>query len=224
MDFKTSKAEGPVDFVNVFDLEKMAQQVIPKGAFGYIASGAGDTFTLHENIRSFNHKLIVPHTLKGVENPDTSLTFAEDQLSSPIIMAPVAAHKLANEQGEVASAKGVSDFGTIYTTSSYSSTDLPEITQALNGAPHWFQFYFSKDDGINRHIMDRVKEQGVKAIVLTADATVGGNRFLVTCLLCKSTFLRGLASQWILFIAPLNRPCRQKTLNLLPSILVFLFM
>lgn len=176
MDFKTSKAEGPVDFVNVFDLEKMAQQVIPKGAFGYIASGAGDTFTLHENIRSFNHKLIVPHTLKGVENPDTNLTFAGDQLSSPIIMAPVAAHKLANEQGEVASAKGVSDFGTIYTTSSYSSTDLPEITQALNGAPHWFQFYFSKDDGINRHIMDRVKEQGVKAIVLTADATVGGNR------------------------------------------------
>ncbi|MDY3042638.1 L-lactate oxidase [Streptococcus pluranimalium] len=176
MDFKTSKAEGTVDFVNVFDLEKMAQQVIPKGAFGYIASGAGDTFTLHENIRSFNHKLIVPHTLKGVENPDTSVTFDEDQLTSPIIMAPVAAHKLANEQGEVASAKGVGEFGTIYTTSSYSSTDLPEITQALNGSPQWFQFYFSKDDGINRHIMDCVKEQGAKAIVLTADATVGGNR------------------------------------------------
>ena len=176
MDFKTSKAEGTVDFVNVFDLEKMAQQVIPKGAFGYIASGAGDTFTLHENIRSFNHKLIVPHTLKGVENPDTNVTFDGDQLTSPIIMAPVAAHKLANEQGEVASAKGVGEFGTIYTTSSYSSTDLPEITQALNGNPQWFQFYFSKDDGINRHIMDRVKEQGAKAIVLTADATVGGNR------------------------------------------------
>ncbi|WP_438831493.1 L-lactate oxidase [Streptococcus pluranimalium] len=176
MDFKTSKAEGTIDFVNVFDLEKMAQQVIPKGAFGYIASGAGDTFTLHENIRSFNHKLIVPHTLKGVENPDTSVTFDGDQLTSPIIMAPVAAHKLANEQGEVASAKGVGEFGTIYTTSSYSSTDLPEITQALNGSPQWFQFYFSKDDGINRHIMDRVKEQGAKAIVLTADATVGGNR------------------------------------------------
>ncbi|ESV53772.1 L-lactate oxidase [Streptococcus agalactiae LMG 14747] len=176
MNFKTSKAEGLVDFVNVFDLEKMAQQVIPKGAFGYIASGAGDTFTLHENIRSFNHKLIVPHTLKGVENPDTRITFDGDELTSPIIMAPVAAHKLANEGGEVASAKGVGEFGTIYTTSSYSSTDLPEITQALNGSPQWFQFYFSKDNGINRHIMDRVKEQGAKAIVLTADATVGGNR------------------------------------------------
>ena len=176
MDFKTSSAEGNVDFINVFDLEKMAQQVIPKGAFGYIASGAGDTFTLHENIRSFNHKLIVPHSLKGVENPSTEITFDGDRLTSPLILAPVAAHKLANEQGEVASAKGVSEFGTIYTTSSYSTTDLPEISAALNGTPHWFQFYYSKDDGINRNIMDRVKAEGYKAIVLTADATVGGNR------------------------------------------------
>ncbi|MGT2753793.1 L-lactate oxidase [Streptococcus ovis] len=176
MAFHTSTAEGPIDFINAFDLEQMAQKVIPKGAFGYIASGAGDTFTLHENIRSFNHKLIVPHTLRDVENPSTETIFNGDTLSSPLIMAPVAAHKLANVQGEIASAKGVHEFGSLYTTSSYSSTDLPEITETLQGTPHWFQFYFSKDDGINRHIMDHVKEQGIKAIVLTADATVGGNR------------------------------------------------
>ena len=58
MSYKTSNAEGPVDFINTYDLEPMAQQVIPKAAFGYIASGAEDTFTLRENIRAFNHKLI----------------------------------------------------------------------------------------------------------------------------------------------------------------------
>ncbi|SNI93642.1 lactate oxidase [Streptococcus pneumoniae] len=176
MSYKTSNAEGHVDFINTYDLEPMAQQVIPKAAFGYIASGAGDTFTLRENIRAFNHKLIVPHTLCDVENPSTEIEFAGEKLSSPIIMAPVAAHKLANEQGEVATARGVHEFGSLYTTSSYSTVDLPEISEALQGTPHWFQFYFSKDDGINRHIMDRVKAEGYKAIVLTADATVGGNR------------------------------------------------
>lgn len=176
MAFHTSTAEGHVDFINAFDLEKMAQQVIPKGAFGYIASGAGDSFTLQENIRAFNHKLIVPQNLREVENPSTEIEFAGEKLSSPLIMAPVAAHKLANVQGEVASARGVHRFGSLYTTSSYSSTDIPEITEALQGTPQWFQFYYSKDDGINRTIMDRVKEQGVKAIVLTTDATVGGNR------------------------------------------------
>ena len=170
MSYKTSNAEGHVDFINTYDLEPMAQQVIPKAAFGYIASGAEDTFTLRENIRAFNHKLIVPHTLCDVENPSTEIEFAGEKLSSPIIMAPVAAHKLANEQGEVATARGVHEFGSLYTTSSYSTVDLPEISEALQGTPHWFQFYFSKDDGINRHIMDRVKAEGYKAIVLTADA------------------------------------------------------
>ena len=176
MSYKTSNAEGPVDFINTYDLEPMAQQVIPKASFGYIASGAEDTFTLRENIRAFNHKLIVPRTLCDVENPSTEIEFDGEKLSSPIIMAPVAAHKLANEQGEVATARGVHEFGSLYTTSSYSTVDLPEISQALQGTPHWFQFYFSKDDSINRHIMDRVKAEGYKAIVLTADATVGGNR------------------------------------------------
>lgn len=176
-DFITSNAEGPIEnFFNVYDLEPMAQKVIPKGAFGYIASGAGDTFTLRENIRSFDHKLIVPHVLMNVENPDTSIEFDGDKLTSPIMMAPVAAHKLAHVDGEVKSAQAVHDYNTIYTISSYSTVDLPPVTEALQGTPEWFQFYFSKDDGINRHIMDRVKEQGIKAIVLTTDATVGGNR------------------------------------------------
>ena len=99
-------------------------------------------------------------------------------------MAPVAAHKLANEQGEVATARGVHEFGSLYTTSSYSTVDLPEITEALQGTPHWFQFYFSKDDGINRHIMDRVKSEGYKAIVLTADATVGVIVRLISVMVC----------------------------------------
>ena len=73
MSYKTSNAEGHVDFINTYDLEPMAQQVIPKAAFGYIASGAEDTFTLRENIRAFNHKLIVPHTLCNVENPSTEI-------------------------------------------------------------------------------------------------------------------------------------------------------
>ena len=92
-------------------------------------------------------------------------------------MAPVAAHGLAHEQAERASAKGVAEFGTIYTASSYASCTLEEIRKAGgNTAPQWFQFYMSKDDGINTDILEMAKRNGAKAIVLTADATVGGNR------------------------------------------------
>ncbi|MDT2759499.1 alpha-hydroxy-acid oxidizing protein [Enterococcus xiangfangensis] len=175
--YQASTAEGAIDFINMEDLETAAKESIPKGGYGYISSGAGDIFTYQENERAFNHKLIIPHVLRDVELPDTTTKFGDEQLTAPIIMAPVAAHGLANIAAEKASAKGVARFGTIYTASSYASCTLEEI-RAAGGmeAPQWFQFYMSKDDGINRDILEMAKRNGAKAIVLTADATVGGNR------------------------------------------------
>ncbi|GCF92251.1 L-lactate oxidase [Enterococcus florum] len=175
--YQTSDAEGTINFINMFDLEHMAQEVIPKGGFGYISSGAGDVFTYRENERAFEHQLIIPHVLKDVELPSTEKLFEGEKLRSPIIMAPVAAHGLANTKGEEASAKGVAEYGTIYTISSYASRTMEQIRQAAGpSANQWFQFYMSKDDGINLTILEQAKANGAKAIVLTADATVGGNR------------------------------------------------
>lgn len=174
--YKTSDREGEIQFVNVYDLEKEAAKVIPAGGYGYIASGAGDMWTIEENIKAFNHKLIVPRVLKDVEFPDQTTTIFGDTISTPVIMAPVASHGLANTQAEPATAKGIAEAGSILTVSSYANKPFAEISAAAKGAPQWFQFYMSKDDGINREIMDEAKANGVKAIVLTADATVGGNR------------------------------------------------
>lgn len=175
--YQASTAEGAIDFINMFDLEEAAKEVIPKGGYGYISSGAGDIFTYQENEKAFNHKLIIPHVLRDVELPDTRTKFDGEDLTAPIIMAPIAAHGLANVAGERASAKGVARFGTIYTASSYASCTLEEIREAGGeDAPQWFQFYMSKDNGINQDILSMAKRNGAKAIVLTADATVGGNR------------------------------------------------
>nr|WP_035030212.1 alpha-hydroxy-acid oxidizing protein [Carnobacterium mobile] len=174
--YQTSDAEKPLDIINVYDLEKEASKVIPKGGYDYISSGAGDLWTIEQNIKSFNHKTIVPRVLRNIEYPDQSTSIFGDKISTPIIMAPVAAHGLANSKGEPATAKGIADAKTIMTISSYANKPFKEISEAGQGAPQWFQFYMSKDDGINRDILDEAKANGVKAIVLTADATVGGNR------------------------------------------------
>ena len=47
--YQASTAEGAIDFINMFDLEEAAKEVIPKGGYGYISSGAGDIFTYQEN-------------------------------------------------------------------------------------------------------------------------------------------------------------------------------
>lgn len=176
MSYKAPDAEGKVNFVNLYDLEEMAKKVMPEGGFGYISSGAGDLWTLEQNIAAFNHKTIVPRVLADIENPDLSTEIFGDKLRMPVIMAPVAAHGLAHVEAEVATARGVAASNTVFTVSSYANKPYQEISSAAKGSPQWFQFYMSKDDGINRHIMDEAKANGAKAIVLTADATVGGNR------------------------------------------------
>lgn len=175
--YNAPRTEGGVNFVNLFDLEEQAKAVIPTGGYGYISSGAGDLWTLEHNIKSFNHKMIPSRVLQDVENPDTSTEMFGDKIDIPMIMAPIAAHKLAHERGELDSTKGVANANTIYTISSYSSYNLDEVRESMGAeAPLWFQFYMSKDNAINRDMMDAVKASGAKAIVLTADATVGGNR------------------------------------------------
>ncbi len=39
--YQASTAEGAIDFINMRDLEIAAEEVIPKGGYGYISSGAG---------------------------------------------------------------------------------------------------------------------------------------------------------------------------------------
>lgn len=168
--------EGKINFINTHDLEKMARNVIPEGGFGYISSGAGDLWTLEQNNAAFNHKLIVPRVLADIENPNMETTIFCEEISMPIIMAPVASHGLAHVDAEVATAKGIAASKTIFTISSYANKPFKEISTAGKGAPQWFQFYMSKDNGVNRAILDEAKANGVKSIVLTADATVGGNR------------------------------------------------
>src|SRR5699024_3326933 len=58
----------------------------------------------------------------------------------------------------------------------YSGAKFEEIEEGLQGSPRWFQIYMSKDDELNKNIIDEAKADGATAIILTADSTLSGNR------------------------------------------------
>jgi isopentenyl diphosphate isomerase/L-lactate dehydrogenase-like FMN-dependent dehydrogenase len=60
--------------------------------------------------------------------------------------------------------------------STYSSTSIAATAAAAGGAPQFFQLYMSKDWDFNYALLDEAKKAGVKAIILTVDATVDGYR------------------------------------------------
>jgi len=166
-----------IEVINTYELEDKARKIVPKGGFDYMAGGSADEFTLKRNTKAWEHKGILPRLLADVDFPDTSTSILGHDLKVPFIMSPIAAQGLAHESKEAGMAKGISEFGgTLMTISAYSGAKFEEIDKGLQGNPRWFQIYMSKDDEINKNIVDEAKADGATAIVLTADSTVSGNR------------------------------------------------
>lgn len=166
-----------IEIFNTIELEDLAKEVMPRGGFDYIAGASGEEFTRKRNVESFKQKGILPRVCADVEFPETNTKIFEHELKVPFIMAPIAAHGLAHESKEAGTARGISEFGgTIMSISAYSGASFEEIDKGLNGNPRWFQIYMSKDDELNKNILDEAKLDGASAIILTADATISGNR------------------------------------------------
>jgi L-lactate dehydrogenase (cytochrome) len=82
---------------------------------------------------------------------------------------------LFHHDGERAVARAVNKFGTMFGVSSLGTVSLEEIASNFS-FPQAYQFYFHKDRGLNKAMMDRAKTAGVKIMMLTVDSITGGNR------------------------------------------------
>jgi (S)-2-hydroxy-acid oxidase len=59
-------------FINLEEVEAMAQAVLPKMVFDYYSGAAETQSVARENLRSFQSIKIVPRILRNVSNVDTS--------------------------------------------------------------------------------------------------------------------------------------------------------
>ena len=174
--YQASMRNEKIVIYDIDDLEAQVEKIIPVAGFDYIRGGAETENTMRRNESSFEAVDIFPRVLTGVDNPDTRTRILGIDISMPVIAAPAAAHGLAHVTAEAGSARGVAAAGTIMSVSTYASSTLAEIAGAGNGAPQWFQLYLSKDDATNRALVKSAESLGYRAIILTVDAPVGGNR------------------------------------------------
>jgi lactate oxidase len=173
--FVAPNAERPLDIANLYDLEAEAEKLLSKGAFGYIAGGSGDEWTLKENVRAFYDRQILPRYLAGVELPETETVLLGSKVDIPIFVPPMAAHGLAHITAEKGSAKGTADAGALFCAQTLANTSLEDIAKVSSG-PKWFQLYYTKDQAVNRELIHRSKAIGCAAIVFTLDLEWAGNR------------------------------------------------
>src|SRR5205085_835418 len=76
---------------------------------------------------------------------------------------------------ERAVAAAAAKSGTMFGASSLGTVSLEELRRA-HKTPQVYQFYFHKDRGLNRAMLERAKSSGVDVMMLTVDSITGGNR------------------------------------------------
>jgi L-lactate dehydrogenase (cytochrome) len=163
------------DCHNFHDFRELARRRLPGPIFNYIDGGADDEVTLRQNTASFERCDLVPNVLRGVEAVDLSVTVMGQKLAMPVYCSPTALQRLFHHQGERAVAAAASKFGTLFGVSSLGTVSLEELRKAY-ATPQVYQFYFHKDRGLNRAMLERAKAAGVDVMMLTVDSITGGNR------------------------------------------------
>ncbi|WP_233862593.1 alpha-hydroxy acid oxidase [Paraburkholderia adhaesiva] len=163
------------DCHNFHDFRELARLKLPGPIFNYIDGAADDEVTYRRNTASFEECDLVPNVLRGVGDVDLSVTVFGQRLAMPVYCSPTALQRLFHHEGERAVAAAASKFGTLFGVSSLGTVSMEELRKSFS-TPQTYQFYFHKDRGLNRALLQRAKESGIDVMMLTVDSITGGNR------------------------------------------------
>jgi 4-hydroxymandelate oxidase len=162
--------------VSVADYERAAAEVLDEGALAYYAGGALDEITLRDNVDAWRRLALVPRMLVGVGHRDPSVTVLGRRRPHPLIVAPMAFHRLGHREGELATARGSSRADAVMCLSTLGTTSAPELAESVPECDRWFQLYVFSDRGVSRDLVAQAAEHGYEALVVTVDLPVFGIR------------------------------------------------
>ena len=142
-------------------------------AYDYVRSGGGDEISMRENRAGFERLQLEPSVLVDVSQIDTRINLFGSEFESPILLAPVAYHRLYHAEGEIGTARGANAAGAGFVISTFTTTAIDEIARNTQ-RPIWFQLYVQRDREFTKDMVQRAVASGCKAVCLTVDTPVLG--------------------------------------------------
>jgi 4-hydroxymandelate oxidase len=161
--------------VCVQDYEPLARERVEPTAWDYLHGGSDDELTLRANREAFARLQLRPRVLVDVSRCELATSVAGTPLAMPVMVAPMAYHRLLHEEGEAATARGAAAVGVPMVVSTLSSRTLEDVAAAAQG-PLWLQVYCFRQREVTASLIRRAQAAGYRALVLTVDAPRLGRR------------------------------------------------
>jgi len=157
------------------DLEAKAKRVLPADVYDYVAGGAGDERTMAANLAGFGRYRLRPRVLHDVSTVDTSTVILGTVLGAPILGCPTGSMARIHPDGEGGKARGLAAAGVGTIVPLGCNVTLEEVA-AKAGPARWINLYWHRDREITLDLVGRAERAEYKAVCLTVDTAMPGNR------------------------------------------------
>ena len=166
----------PLDPLDLTALEAAARERLDRGVYDYVAGGADDEHSVAGAQTAWSRLRLRPRVLRDVSQVAMATTVLGSAIEVPLLVAPMAYHRMAHPDGEAASAAGAAAAGAGYILSTQATMTVEEVAEAVPDGLRWFQVYVVRDRGWTADLVARAAAAGYRALVLTVDVPVLGNR------------------------------------------------
>ncbi|MET9443618.1 alpha-hydroxy acid oxidase [Streptomyces sp. NPDC006610] len=151
------------------EYEAAARKRLPGPVWDFLAGGSGTESMLSAGREALDRLRLRPRCLVDVSDCDPGASVLGADLAAPLGIAPMAYHRLAHPDGEVATARAAGEAGVLFTVSMFASRTLEDIAAEATG-PLWLQLYWLKRREPMIALVRRAEAAGYRALVLTVDA------------------------------------------------------
>jgi 4-hydroxymandelate oxidase len=160
---------------SVAAFEEAARTRLTPMAYAYYAGGSGAERTLARNADAWSRLSVWYRVMVDVSQRSTATALLGHRIAAPLLVAPTALHRMACDDGELATVRACGAAGVPMVVSSLSTTRLEEVCAQATG-PVLFQLYIGQDRPFVRDLAQRAESAGCAAIELTVDTPVWGLR------------------------------------------------
>lgn len=159
------------------EFEEVAKNKLETKIYDYYGQGADGEKTLRWNRTMILDKYCLkPRIMCDVSKVNLTRYIFGDKLSLPIGVSPTAMQKMANSSGEIGMVRACNKMNSLMILSFFSTTSLEDVAKAAPICTKWQNIYLVKNRDITQNLINRAIRYGYRALVVTCDAPILGNR------------------------------------------------
>ena len=160
---------------NIQDLKRIYERRVPRMFFDYAESGSWTEQTFRDNTGDYGQIRLRQKVAVDMSGRSTATQMIGRDVTMPVALAPVGLTGMQHADGEIKAAKAAEAFGVPFTLSTMSINSIEEVAAATS-TPFWFQLYAMNDTDYTRRLIQRAKDAGCSALVITLDLQILGQR------------------------------------------------